>query len=43
VRLAVAPEIAVLTLRRSAAAPARAFDSASERLALQDTPITSQV
>jgi len=43
VRLAVAPEIAVLTLRRSAAAPARAFDSASERLALQDTPITSQM
>ena len=43
VRLAVAPEIAVLTLRRSAAAPARAFDSASERLALQNTPITSEM
>jgi predicted MPP superfamily phosphohydrolase len=43
VRLAVAPEIAVLTLRRSAAAPARAFESTSERLALHNPPITSQM
>ena len=35
VRLAVAPEIAVLTLRRASAVRARAFESESERLALQ--------
>jgi predicted MPP superfamily phosphohydrolase len=43
VRLAVAPEIAVLTLRRAAAAPARAFESGSDRLALHAPPITSQM
>jgi predicted MPP superfamily phosphohydrolase len=43
VRLAVAPEIAVLTLRRSRLAPARAFESESERLALQSPPITSEM
>jgi uncharacterized protein len=43
VRLAVAPEIAVITLRRSAVAPARAFESASDRLALATPPITSQL
>lgn len=43
VRLAVAPEIAVLTLRRASAVRARAFDSESERLALQSPPITSQM
>jgi predicted MPP superfamily phosphohydrolase len=43
VRLAVAPEIAVLTLRRSAAASARAFESSAERLALATPPITSQM
>jgi len=43
VRLAVAPEIAVLTLRRAAAARARAFESGSDRLALQTPPITSEM
>jgi predicted MPP superfamily phosphohydrolase len=43
VRLAVAPEIAVLTLRRPANAPARAFEPGSERLALASPPITSQM
>src|SRR4029079_13562102 len=40
-RLAVAPEIAVLTLRRAAIAPARASESSPDRLALQTPPITS--
>jgi predicted MPP superfamily phosphohydrolase len=43
VRLAVAPEIAVLTLRRASAVRARAFESESERLALQSPPITSEM
>jgi predicted MPP superfamily phosphohydrolase len=43
VRLAVAPEIAVLTLKRASAARARAFESESDRLALQSPPITSQM
>ena len=43
VRLAVAPEIAVLTLRRASAARARARGSEAERLALQSPPITSQM
>lgn len=42
VRLAVAPEIAVLTLRR-AAARARARDSSPEHLALQTPPVTSEM
>jgi predicted MPP superfamily phosphohydrolase len=43
VRLAVAPEIAVLTLKRASAARARAFESESERLALQSPPVTSEM
>jgi predicted MPP superfamily phosphohydrolase len=43
VRLAVAPEIAVLTLRRAVAAPEGAVESSSERLALHPPPITSQM
>ena len=43
VRLAVAPEIAVLTLRRRAGVPARAPARGSERLALHTPPITSQM
>jgi len=43
VRLAVAPEIAVLTLRRAAGARAGAFESGAERLALHSPPITSQM
>lgn len=43
VRLAVAPEIAVLTLRRAAGAAAPAFESGSDRLALHSPPITSQM
>lgn len=43
VRLAVAPEIAVLTLRRASAARARARGSEAERLALQSPPVTSQM
>jgi len=43
VRLAVAPEIAVLTLRCPATARARAVEPGSGRLALGTPPITSQV
>jgi len=43
VRLAVAPEIAVLTLRRAAGTRARASESDPERLAIHPPPITSQV
>jgi predicted MPP superfamily phosphohydrolase len=43
VRLAVAPEIAVLTLRRAGTARAGAFESGSERLALHPPPITSEM
>jgi len=43
VRLAVAPEIAVLTLRRAANVRARALDRGSEHLALHAPPITSQM
>jgi predicted MPP superfamily phosphohydrolase len=43
VRLAVAPEIAVLTLRRSTNDTARAFEADPDRLALQRPPITSQM
>src|SRR5205085_9530449 len=43
VRLAVAPEIAVLTLRRPATAPARAVEPGSGRLALHSPPITSEM
>lgn len=43
VRLAVAPEIAVLTLKRASAARARAFESESQRLALQTPPVTSEM
>jgi uncharacterized protein len=43
VRLAVAPEIAVVTLRRPVNAGARAFDQGPDRLALHPPPITSQV
>ena len=43
VRLAVAPEIAVLTLKRARAARARAFESESESLALQSPPVTSEM
>ena len=43
VRLAVAPEIAVLTLRRSTNVTARPVDAPSDRLALQGPPITSHM
>src|SRR5262245_5339395 len=43
VRLAVAPEIAVLTLRRSTNLAARAFEAGPDRLALQSPPITSEM
>ncbi|HXU06311.1 MAG TPA: metallophosphoesterase [Polyangia bacterium] len=43
VRLAVAPEIAVLTLRRAAGTRARARDSETEQLALHASPITSHM
>ena len=43
VRLAVAPEIAVLTLRRARGAQARAFEPGSEPLALHAPPITSEM
>jgi predicted MPP superfamily phosphohydrolase len=43
VRLAVAPEIAVLTLRRGAAARAGAFETGPDRLALHPPPITSEM
>src|SRR5262249_12512399 len=43
VRLAVAPEIAVLTLRRPQKARARAVESEPGRLALHSPPITSQM
>jgi len=43
VRLAVAPEIAVLTLRRRDSAPARARAQGSERLALHTPPVTSEM
>jgi hypothetical protein len=43
VRLAVAPEIAVLTLRRGAAAAAGAFETGPDRLALHPPPITSEM
>jgi predicted MPP superfamily phosphohydrolase len=43
VRLAVAPEIAVLTLRRPVNARARALDPGDGRVALGTPPITSQV
>jgi predicted MPP superfamily phosphohydrolase len=43
VRLAVAPEIAVLTLRRAAEAPVREVETDSERLAIHSRPITSQM
>jgi uncharacterized protein len=43
VRLAVAPEIAVLTLRRPTIVRARAFEPEAERLALHTPPITSQM
>ena len=43
VRLAVAPEIAVLTLRCPVTARARAVEAGSDRLALHTPPITSQM
>jgi predicted MPP superfamily phosphohydrolase len=43
VRLAVAPEIAVLTLRRPTNVEARAGEAHPERLALQTPPITSEM
>jgi len=43
VRVAVAPEIAVLTLRRPQTARARAVESEPGRLALHSPPITSQM
>jgi predicted MPP superfamily phosphohydrolase len=43
VRLAVAPEIAVLTLRRGAKAPAREVETGPQRLAIHQPPITSQM
>ena len=43
VRLAVAPEIAVLTLRRPANAEAGAFEAGPDPLALQSPPITSEM
>ena len=43
VRLAVAPEIAVITLRRAATARARASESGSDRPCASTPPITSEM